>query len=108
MHPGDQLEVTALLQSPTGQPIPVKIPVKIPEGVTDKAVQLVIGSGSTINALEFRSSPLNAGRREAQRSLSGRSIASAATTGFMRLLAWRHSTPSCCAATNTTLAAAVA
>jgi hypothetical protein len=64
VHPGDQLEVTALLQSLSGQPIPLKIPIKIPESVTDKAVQLVIGSGSSINALEFRTSPLNGTPRD--------------------------------------------
>jgi hypothetical protein len=58
VHPGDHLEVTALLRLPSGQAVTQKIPLDIPESVSDKALSLAVGSGSSINALQFRFTPL--------------------------------------------------
>jgi hypothetical protein len=58
VHPGDHLEVMALLRLPSGQAVTQKIPLDIPESVSDKALSLAVGSGSSINALQFRFTPL--------------------------------------------------
>lgn len=57
VQPGDHLEITALLRLPSGQTLTQKIPVEIPESITDKALSLVVGGGSNINALQFRLTP---------------------------------------------------
>jgi hypothetical protein len=54
VHPGDHIEVSALLRLPAGQTVTQKLPVEIPESVTDKALTLAVGSGASMNALQFR------------------------------------------------------
>jgi hypothetical protein len=53
VRPGDHIEVTALLRQPSGEPVTQKIAVDIPESVNDKFLSLVVGSGSSLNALQF-------------------------------------------------------
>lgn len=64
VRPGDRLEVTALLRTPSGEPLIQKIPIEIPESVSDKALSVVIGGGSVINALQFRTAPLTSSPRD--------------------------------------------
>jgi hypothetical protein len=64
VHPGDHLEITALLRLPSGQTVTQKVPVEIPESITDKALSLVVGGGSAINALQFRFAPLGSPLRD--------------------------------------------
>lgn len=64
VRPGDHIEVTAVLRTPSGESVVEKIPVDIPESVRDKTLSLVVGSGPTINALEGRFSPLAATPRD--------------------------------------------
>ena len=64
VQPGDHIEVTAVLRTPSGESLTQKIPVDIPESVSDKALSLVVGSGPTINALQNRFTPLGAPPRD--------------------------------------------
>jgi len=64
VQPGDHIEVTAVLRTPSGKSVNQKIPVDIPESVSDKALSLVVGSGPTINALQNRFTPLGAPPRD--------------------------------------------
>lgn len=57
VEPGDHIEVTALLRTPSGETVTQKIPVDIPQSVSDKTLSLVVGGGASINALQFRLSP---------------------------------------------------
>ncbi len=66
VRPGDHLEVTALIRLPDGATQTEKIPVDVPESVTDKILSLVVGSGSSINAMELRFSGLGGTPRDAQ------------------------------------------
>jgi hypothetical protein len=66
VRPGDHLEVTALLRLPWGATLTEKIPVDVPGSVTDKMLSLVVGGGSSINALEFRFSALGGPSRDSQ------------------------------------------
>jgi hypothetical protein len=66
VRPGDHLELTALLRLPWGETLTQKIPVDIPESVTDKMLSVVVGGGSSINALQFRFAPLGAAPRDLQ------------------------------------------
>lgn len=66
VRPGDHIEVTTVLRTPSGEGVVQKIPVDIPESARDKTLSLVIGSGTTINALENRFSPLTATPRDLQ------------------------------------------
>ncbi|HTS70738.1 MAG TPA: SpoIVB peptidase S55 domain-containing protein [Terriglobia bacterium] len=66
VRPGDHLEVTALLRLPSGATGTEKIPVDVPASVTDKILQLVVGGGSSINAMELRFSALGGVPRDAQ------------------------------------------
>jgi len=66
VRPGDHLEVTALLRLPWGATMTEKIPVDVPGSVTDKMLSLVVGGGSSINALEFRFSALGGNARDSQ------------------------------------------
>lgn len=54
VHPGEHIEVTALLRTPAGESVIQKIPVDIPGSITDKALSLVVGSGTSINAMQNR------------------------------------------------------
>ena len=62
--PGDKIEVTAILRTPSGETLTQKLPVEIPESVTDKMLSLVVGSGSSINLLQTRYSLLAAAPRD--------------------------------------------
>ena len=64
VRPGEHIEVTAVLRTPSGEAVVKKIPVDIPESVSDKALSLVVGSGSTINSLQRRLSPLTTTPRD--------------------------------------------
>ncbi len=66
VRPGDHLEVTALLRLPWGATLTEKIPVDVPASVTDKMLTLMVGGGSSINALEFRFSALGGNARDSQ------------------------------------------
>jgi hypothetical protein len=66
VRPGDHLEVTALLRLPWGATLTEKIPVEVPASVTDKMLTLMVGGGSSINALEFRFSALGGNARDSQ------------------------------------------
>ena len=66
VRPGDHLEVTALLRLPWGATIAEKIPVDVPASITDKMLQLVVGGGASINAMEFRYSALGGTARDSQ------------------------------------------
>ncbi len=64
VRPGDHIEVTAQLRTPSGEGVIEKIPVDIPESVTDKSLTLVLGSGPTLNALQNRLTPLTTAPRD--------------------------------------------
>ena len=64
VRPGDHVVVTALLRTSSGEAIIRKIPVDIPASLTDKMVSLVVGSGTTLNDLQFRLAPLGTTPRE--------------------------------------------
>lgn len=64
VKPGDHIEVIALLRLPGGQAVIQKIPVDIPESVNDKALTLVVGGGSNLNALQFRLTPPGSAARD--------------------------------------------
>ena len=66
VRPGDHLVVSALLRLPTGETLTERIPVDIPTSVTDKMLSLVVGGGSSINAMEFRFSALGGLPRDSQ------------------------------------------
>jgi hypothetical protein len=66
VQPGDHLEVTALIRLPWGANLTEKIPIDVPQSVTDKVLSLVVGGGSSINAMEFRLSALGGTPRSAQ------------------------------------------
>ena len=66
VRPGDHLEVTALLRLPWGATVAEKIPVDVPASITDKMLQLVVGGGASINAMEFRFSALGGTARDSQ------------------------------------------
>ena len=69
VRPGDHLEVTALLRLPSGATLTEKIPVDMPGSVTDKILSLVVGGGSSINALEFRFTALGGAPRDSRQLL---------------------------------------
>lgn len=52
VRPGDQIELTALLRTPSGETVIQKIPMKIPESIRDRNLSVVVGSGPTINAVQ--------------------------------------------------------
>ena len=64
VQPGDHIEVTAVLRTPSGESLTQKIPVDIPESVSAKALSLMVGSGPTINALQNRFTALGAPPRD--------------------------------------------
>jgi hypothetical protein len=63
VHPGDHIEVTALLRTPSGESLTEKIPVTIPDSVSDKVLSLVVGGGAGLNAMQFRITPLGGSPR---------------------------------------------
>jgi hypothetical protein len=64
VKPGAHIEVIALLRLPGGQAVTQKIPIDIPESVSDKALMLAVGGGSSINALQFRLTPPGSAARD--------------------------------------------
>ncbi len=66
VHPGDHLEVSAQLRLSDGTTVAEKIPVEIPANVNEKMLQLVVGGGSAINAMEFRFSALAGTPRDSE------------------------------------------
>ena len=64
VSPGDKIEVTVVLRTPTGETFTQKLPVEIPESVADKMLSLVVGSGSAMNVLQTRFSLLAAAPRD--------------------------------------------
>ncbi len=64
VRPGDHLEVAALLRLPWGETLTQMIPVNVPDNVTDKMLSIVVGGGASINALEFRFTPLGSAPRD--------------------------------------------
>jgi hypothetical protein len=66
VRPGDHLEVSALLRLPAGETLTEQIPVDVPVSITDKMLSLVVGGGSSINAMEFRYSALGGLPRDSQ------------------------------------------
>jgi hypothetical protein len=64
VSPGDKIEVTVVLRTPSGETLTQKLPVEIPESVADKMLSLVVGSGSTMNVLQTRFSLLAAAPRD--------------------------------------------
>jgi hypothetical protein len=66
VQPGDHLEISALLRLPTGATLTEKIPVEVPASITDKMLQLVVGGGASINALELRFTALGGAPRDSQ------------------------------------------
>jgi len=66
VRPGDHFDVTTLIRLPGGATLTEKIPVDVPGSVPDKLLTLVIGGGSSINALEFRFTALGGTARDPQ------------------------------------------
>jgi hypothetical protein len=58
VKPGDHIEVTGLLRTPSGGTVVEKIPVDIPESVDDKGLSLVVGSGMSLNAIQNHLTPI--------------------------------------------------
>ncbi len=58
VKPGETIDVMAVVMTPSGEALPQKIAVRIPDNVSSKVLQLVVASGSAINALEGRLTPL--------------------------------------------------
>jgi hypothetical protein len=64
--PGDKIEITTVLRTPSGDTVVQKLPVEIPENVNDRTLTLAVGGGSTINSFQTRLSPLNMAPRDLQ------------------------------------------
>ena len=64
VRPGDHIEVTGLLRTPSGGTVVEKIPVGIPESVSSKILSLVVGSGTSLNALQYQMTPLGTTPRD--------------------------------------------
>ncbi|HUX09314.1 MAG TPA: hypothetical protein VMW51_01650, partial [Terriglobia bacterium] len=64
VRPGDHIEVTGLLRTPSGGTLVEKIPVDIPESISDKRLSVVVGSGASLNALQNRLTPFSTTPRD--------------------------------------------
>jgi hypothetical protein len=64
VRPGDRIEVTGLLRTPSGETVVEKIPVDIPESVDGKRLSLIVGSGASLNALQNRLTPISTTPRD--------------------------------------------
>jgi SpoIVB peptidase S55 len=64
VRPGDHIEVTGLLRTPSGGTVVEKIPVDIPESVDGKQLSLIVGSGASLNALQNRLTPISTTPRD--------------------------------------------
>ncbi|HEY6292322.1 MAG TPA: SpoIVB peptidase S55 domain-containing protein [Terriglobia bacterium] len=56
--PGDNINLMAVVRTPSGETFTQKIPVHIPENVSSRMLSLVVGSGAALDALEGRLTPL--------------------------------------------------
>jgi hypothetical protein len=64
--PGDKIEVTVVLRTPSGETIVQKIPVEVPDNVNDRMLTLLVGSGSAVNQMQTRFSPASFVPRDLQ------------------------------------------
>lgn len=64
VRPGDTVDVMTVVRTPGGETVTEKIPVLIPENVNSRMLSLVVGSGSAIDAMEGRITPLAAQPRD--------------------------------------------
>jgi hypothetical protein len=64
VRPGDHVALMALLRLPGGETLTERIPVDVPQSVTEKMLSVVVGGGASINALEFRFTPLGSPPRD--------------------------------------------
>lgn len=64
VRPGDTVDVMTVVRTPGGETVTEKIPVRIPENVNSRMLSLVVGSGSAIDAMEGRMTPLAAQPRD--------------------------------------------
>jgi SpoIVB peptidase S55 len=64
VSPGDHIEVTGLLRTPSGGTVVEKIPVDIPESVSDKRLSMVVGSGASLNTIQNRLTPISTTPRD--------------------------------------------
>jgi len=64
VRPGDHIEVTGLLRTPSGGTLVEKIPVDIPESISDKRLSVVVGSGASLNALQNLLTPFSTTPRD--------------------------------------------
>lgn len=64
VQPGDSVDVMTVVRTPGGETVTEKIPVQIPENVNSRMLSLVVGSGSAIDAMEGRITPLAAQPRD--------------------------------------------
>lgn len=64
VRPGDHIEVTGLLRTPSGGTVVEKIPIDIPESIGDKRISLVVGSGASLNAIQNRLTPIGTTPRD--------------------------------------------
>ena len=64
VKPGDHLDLMALLRLPGGETLTERIPVDVPASVTEKMLSVMVGSGASINAVEFRFTPLGSSPRD--------------------------------------------
>ena len=64
VRPGDHIEVTGLLRTPSGGTIIEKIPVVIPESIDGKQLSLIVGSGASLNVLQNRLTPISTTPRD--------------------------------------------
>jgi hypothetical protein len=64
VRPGDHIEITGLLRTPSGGTLVEKIPVTIPDSVHDQQLSLVVGSGANLNLLQNRLTPVGATPRD--------------------------------------------
>jgi hypothetical protein len=64
VRPGDHIEVTGLLRTPSGGTVVEKIPVDIPQSVDGTRLSLIVGSGASLNALQNRLTPISTTPRD--------------------------------------------
>ena len=64
VQPGDTIDLMTVVRTPGGESVTEKIPVRIPENVNSKMLSLVVGSGTAIDAMEGRITPLAAQPRD--------------------------------------------
>jgi len=58
VRPGDNIDLMAVVRTPSGETFTQKIPVHVPENVSSRMLSLVVGSGAALDALQGRLTPL--------------------------------------------------